>query len=184
MMAPLPLPDAEPPPARAWCRAGTPPDGFEFLGAVATEECFLMVCPACLIGWVAIVPDGTRFGYRLASEIGCSAGCDPPEVAWWHLWRLGELPPPPPPGERARRYAAGAIRRTLADLPERPSRDQLRRVAFDAGRWLEAGGLSTNAVARVLLDAAGRAALDGPALSAELAASIQAGRAQPGRVPA
>lgn len=172
------------PPGELWAYMGTPPDRLDFWGAVPTRRCWMMPCPCCRAGWCALLPDGTAYGYRLAAEIGCSNGCDPGEVQWWHLWRLGELPPREPVDERARRYAAGAIRRTLTELPTRPSAAELRRAAFSAGRWLEAGGQGPDAVAGVLLQAAVRAGHDAEALAPNLAAAVLAGRARPGRVPA
>jgi len=72
-------------------RSGIPPDGFEFFHARTTVKGWFLPCPACCRGWVPIVPDGD--GYRLGAEVGCSRGCAPEQLSWWHLWRLGELPP-------------------------------------------------------------------------------------------
>jgi hypothetical protein len=171
------------PPGEQWAPLGTPPDTFTFMGAVPTRRCWMVPCPCCGTGWVLVVPDGTDYGYGLAAEVGCNAGCAPPEIAWWHLLRLGERPPPEPPDERAKRYAAGAIRRILATLPERPSMTELRRAAFTAGGWLEAGQLRAGPIAAALLGAARRAGLEPASLVPELAAAVLAGRARPGRTP-
>jgi hypothetical protein len=167
------------------CPAGTPPDGFEFLGAVATVRCWMTPCPCCCEGWVALTPDGSRYGYAMEAEAGCSAGCAGPEISWWHLSRLGELPSATagPIDHRASRYAKACVRRQLAELPERPDEAQLRQVAYQIGRWLEAGDLPIGAVANTLLAAAERSGLDRAALAPRLAAAVSAGRAQPGRLP-
>jgi hypothetical protein len=93
-----------------------------------------MSCPSCVDATVAVVPDGTE--WRLASEIGCSGGCDETSIIWWHFWRLGELPPPLPPDDRQRRYAQGAVRRILADIPDQPTAAYLRRAAYEVGRFV------------------------------------------------
>jgi hypothetical protein len=179
-----PIPPGDPP-GDLWCPAGLPPDPFAFMGAVGTKACWLCPCPCCCAGWVALVPDGTRSGYRIAAEPGCSAGCEAPEVLWWQSWRLGELPTrePAEADEQARRYAYGALRRVLGELPDRPDRKRLLRAAFDAGRWLAAGGLPPDPIAQALLTAAGRAGLDPTTIAPELAAAVTAGRARPGRLP-
>jgi hypothetical protein len=180
----LPCPAGDPP-DRLWCPSRVPPDGFEFLGAVATEACWFLPCPACCQGWVPLVPDGSRFGYRLVAEIGCSAACEAPEILWWQGWRLGDLPAlkPMEAGERAWRYAYGALRRVLSELPDRPDRERLLRTAFDAGRWLAAGDLPAAPVADALLAAADRAGFDPDTIAPVLADALTAGRARPGRLP-
>ena len=181
---PLPFAPGDLEPER-WAEDGLPPDGFTFLGARRTVGGWLMPCPICCAGWVPLVPAGD--GYRLGVEVGCSRGCDDAaEMMRMHLLRLGELPTREAvePDERARRYATGAIRRILGSLPERPSQTQLRRAAFDAGSWLEAGHLPADPVAKALLTAAVRAGLDLHPLASKLAADVLAGRASPGRVPA
>ena len=173
------------PPASALCPAGTPPDGFDFLGAVATVRCWMFPCPACCDGWVGLVPDGTQYGYRIASDVGCSAGCGGADIAWWQLWRLACLPPQAvdPVTWRGRAYAKAVLRRLLADLPSTPSEADLRRTAFQLGRWLEAGGLSADLVAPGLLAAGERAGLPRATIAPALAAAVTAGRADPARVP-
>ena len=130
------------------------------------------------------MPDGTEFGYRFAIEVGCSAGCEPPEVAWWHAWRLGEPPPRAAPDERARRYATAAVRRQLEQLPDRPTREHLRAAAYQAGGWAAAGELDVEPIASTLLAAARRGGVDDPDIADKLAMAFLAGRARPGRVPA
>jgi hypothetical protein len=128
------------------------------------------------------VPDGTRFGYRLAAEIGCSRGCEAPEVLWCQsllLSKLVELEP----DERARRYARGTIRGILGQLPELPTMPQLCRATFAVGNWLDASGLSVERIAEALLDAAARTGFDPIAIAPELDAALTAGRARPGRLP-
>ena len=178
----LPFPAGEPERGEQWAPAGVPPTGLEFLGCRGSLECWLMPCPSCCRGWVPIVPDGTPDGYRLAAEVGCTIGCAESHIRWWHLWRLGLLPPSAPsdPG-RTRRYAAACIRRILEGLPDRPTAEQLRRAAFQIGGWLEAGGLRPDDAAAALLSAARRANVQG--LGAQLAEAMTAGRARPGRVP-
>jgi hypothetical protein len=109
-------------------------------------------------------------------------GCDAPEILWWQNWRLGDLPAlePGEPDERARRYATGALRRILGELPDHPSLPQLRRAAFTVGTWLDASGLSVDLIAETLLGAAARAGLDPIAIAPVLAAALTAGRARPG----
>jgi hypothetical protein len=179
---PCPIPSGTPP-GEQWAPMGVPPDNFEFMDAVPTRECWMMPCPVCGVGWCRVVPDGSPYGYRLAAELGCSIGCEAPEVAWWQPYRLGERPPREPPDERARAYASAVIRRRLAKLPARPSQLELRRTAFTAGQWIETGNLSAGPVERVLLGAASRSGLDPTSLALELADAILAGRARPGRLP-
>jgi hypothetical protein len=179
---PLPFDEGLPEFAEAWSPGGVPPSGLEFLGAKGTLKCWLLPCPACLTGWVPIAPDGTRFGYRLAVEIGCSDGCDVPEVAWWHSLQCGVLPPPEPPDpDRARRYARACIRRILVDIPERPTIEGLRAASYKIGGWLQAGGIPADGAASALLGAAARAGLTD--VGWILAEAMTAGRARPGRVP-
>lgn len=174
------------PPQSLWSPAGSPPDGFDFRGAVATTRCWMAPCPCCCSGWVALVPDGSRYGYAIETAAGCSCGCSGPEIAWWHLWRLGCLPPREPATVtgRTRAYAKAVIRRQLADLPNRPTADQLRGVAFQLGRWLEAADLPADLVAPALLAAGERAGLARADLAAPLAAAVTAGRSDPARAPA
>jgi hypothetical protein len=181
---PLPYPAGDPS-NHLWCVGHVPPDGFEFLGAVATKACWLLPCPACCVGWVPLVPDGSRFVYRLVAEIGCSAACEAPEILWWQGWRLGDLPAlkPMEAGERDQRYATGALRRILGDLPARPTKRQLTGAAYQSGGWLETGDLPAAPVAHALLAAADRAGLDPDTIAPELAAALTAGRARPGRLP-
>lgn len=184
---PLPFPEGLPEFAEAWCPGGAPPAGLEFIGCRGTLQCWLLPCPCCCVGWVPVVPigDADPYGYRLAAaEVGCSAGCDSPEILWWHLWRLGVPPPTSEPADptRARRYAGACVRRILGDLPERPTLEALRSSAYRIGGWLEAGNIAPDGAAAALLAAASRG---GHCNSAHLLAeAMTAGRAQPGRVPA
>ena len=151
------------------------------MGAVQTVRCWMYLCPACVVGWIALVPDGSRYGYAIETAAGCSG----PEIVWWQLWRLGCLPPREvvPATARAKAYAKAVIRRQLADLPAWPTADQLRSAAYQLGRWLEAGDLSADVVAPALLAAGERAGLARDELVSPLAAAVTAGRADPARVP-
>jgi hypothetical protein len=155
------------------------------MAAAATQVCFLQPCPANCPGWVPVVPDGSRFGYRLAAEVGCTRGCDAPKILWWQNWRLGDLPAlePGEPDERARRYATVVVRGILGELPDVPSLRQLRRAAFAIGNWLDTSRLPVELIADLLLCAAARAKLDPISVAPVLAAAVTAGRARPGRVP-
>ena len=155
------------------------------MGAVQTVRCWMYPCPACCQGWVALLPDGTQYGYSIATSLGCSTGCSGPDIAWWQLWRLGCLPPRDvvPATARARAYARAVIRRQLAELPAAPTAEQLRKTAYQLGRWLEAGNLSADLVAPALLAAGKRSGLGREVLASPLAAAVTAGRADPARVP-
>ena len=147
-----------------------------------------MPCPACLVGWVAIVPDGTRFGYRLAYKIGCKqigseVSCNSAEIAWWHLWRMGELPPLAPPGARERRYVKAELRNLVAELPEQPTLDELHTAAYRAGSMAEAAGMPGRDVAHAIMVAARRSGLAPEEIAQDLATSFSAGRARPYRIP-
>ena len=179
---PLPFEEGEPDRGERWCPGGAPPSGLEFLDCRGTYMCWVIPCPCCCAGWSAVLPDGTEFGYRVAVEFGCNLGCDPELVAWWHAWRCGTLPPRPEPDDRARRYAAGAIRRELGDLPDRPTLPDLRRRAYRIGQWLAAGGLDVDGAAHALVAAAERAGLADQV--GILADAVTAGRAKPARIPA
>lgn len=134
------------------------------------------------------MPDGTRFGYRLAYEIGCKQigsdiSCDAAEIAWSHLWRMGELPPLAPPGEQERRYVKAALRNLVAELPEQPTLPELRSAAYRAGSLAEAAGMPGHVVARGIMAAAHRSGLAAEAIAQDLASSFSAGRARPYRIP-
>ena len=170
---PLPFPEGEPERGEQWSPGGAPPTGIEFLGCRGTLECWLAPCPSCLRGWVAVVPDGTEFGYRVAVETGCSRGCAPELVAWWEEWRMGQCPPPPPASETQRRYARGAVRRALGDAL---SGNDVLAAARDAGRYVAAAGL----VPEHLAEAFARA---GKLPQPRVHAALLAGAATPGRLP-
>lgn len=113
---PLPFEPGQPP-AEVCCAAGTPPCGFEFLGAKATVLGWLLPCPCCCQGWCALLPSVTDpCGYELAMTAGCSRGCHPEDIAWWHIWRQGELPPAI---EKPDRQAIARIRGAVIEAAER-----------------------------------------------------------------
>jgi hypothetical protein len=176
-----------PPPDR-WCRAKTPPIGEWVLQDPHPSHLGWHIrCPSCLEGRVALDPElEDKFGYRLAPE-PCTAGCRPELIQWWHLWRLGELPPAPEPEERARRYALAVARGAIRDLAHvPPGRDQARaltRAAYRIGQAEAAGELDRASIARALVRAGVMLGL-----SAEVAASaarkgVGAGAAAPLKVP-
>ena len=177
---PLPVPAGRAPfPAMA---PGSPPDGLGFLGAKETVAGWLLPCPCCCQGWVALACRGHSYDLHLG--IGCTRGCDPAHIAWWRLWRLGEVPPQVVDDpRRAYAYARGVIRRIFEGLPPRPSESTLRAAAYAAGRWAEAGGIPAAPIAKYLMAAAGRAGLAPEVVAPKLARAFRAGRAVPGRVP-
>ena len=170
---PLPFDPGEPERGEMWSPGGAPPAGLEFLGCRGTLMCWFVPCPTCCVGWVPVVPDGSEFGYRTAVEIGCSAGCDPPAVAWWHYWRLGILPPAPDPTEAQQRYARGAVRRALDDVFN--GKDAIAR-ARDAGRFAEAAGLEFEPLANAFAKA-------GAVPVTAVLPQLLAGAATPARLP-
>jgi hypothetical protein len=183
---PPPFPPGEPI-WQLWSERLTPPAGLDFLGAVPTARAWLLPCPSCVQGWALLAPSAVDpHGYDLDLTAGCSRDCSSDEVAWWWLWRRCEMPParnPGPPDERARRYARGAVRLILGELPDRPSERQLTNAAYQAGRWLQAAALPVEPVATALLAAGRRAGLAPDTLAPKLAAALTAGRARPGRLP-
>jgi hypothetical protein len=167
---------------------------MEFHGAVGTTRCWMLPCPSCLVGWVPIVPDGTTYGYRLASEVGCSGdfslpdwpdnGCEPEHVAWWAAWRAGELPPPMAVDQaRARAYAQKVVASTLKAIPARPEEGNLRAAAYTCGSWAKAGSLPVSPIAKELMRRASGVGLDPNTLAPKLAAAFRAGMAVPARMP-
>lgn len=185
-----PYPRLNPRPTPALrCAEGTPPLGLEFLGATATAAAYVMPCPCCLLEAVALVPDGTPYGYRVAVELGCGGDCPPELIAWWHAWRLGELPAEAPaaPTARARAYARAAaaaeLRSLAAPAARRDPGRAMRDVAFRIGRILEPGGLPADDVAEALL-LAGEALGMSPAEAEALARqAMLAGMATPRQLP-
>jgi hypothetical protein len=133
---PLPFPPGLPG-WQLWSERFTPPTGLDLLGAVPTEKAWLLPCPSCLQGWALLLPSAADpFGYDINLTAGCSRACEPEAVAWWWLWRRGELPPPEPPDERAIRYARGVVRKQIAAAKADP-----RRAAYETGRWCRAAAL-------------------------------------------
>jgi hypothetical protein len=122
------------------------------------------------------VPDGTSDGYRLAAEVGCSCGCDPAEVAWWWLWKLGELPAQAP-DQRQQRYARGAVRKILVELQENLNAAEVRHRAYRIGQLTAAAELDLEIVAAAL-----KRTIHPSALHAATQA-LTAGRARPARLP-
>lgn len=170
---PPPFDGDQPERGEQWAPGGGRPSGLEFLGCRGTFECWLIPCPCCCRGWVPVVPDGTEFGYRTAVEIGCSRGCEPELVAWWHAWRLGEPVPRPKATDDQRRYARAAVRRALGDALV--GKDVIAR-AREAGRFADAAGLAVDHLA----DAFAQAGKVPPHLAH---AAILAGTATPARLP-
>jgi hypothetical protein len=178
---PTPIPRGDPP---AHLNNGIPL-GFEFRRAVATVRCWMLPCPSCGVGWVPLVPDGTRFGYQLAGEVGCSgdfadpnwpnAGCEPEHVAWWFAWKAGELPSLPELDDRQRAYARGAVKNALAAAlkGENPL-----AAARDAGRFATAAGYDHEELGTAFAVAAGERVEPHQLLNA-----ILIGAATPGRIP-
>jgi hypothetical protein len=154
---PTPFPRGAPP-AYLMSREPGPPIGFELRRAVATTRGWMAPCPCCLVGWVPVLPDGSRFGYRLDPAIGCSGdfaepgwpdnGCSPSAVAWWAAWRAGDLPPLPAPDDRQRAYARGVIRNCLADALEGKNP---YAAGHRSGQFMEAAGFKPDALAGAFL---------------------------------
>jgi hypothetical protein len=137
------------------CPQGTPPDAFEFLGATPTEIAFVMPCPACPQGWAGLRPDGRPYGYEIALDIGCTRDCPAEEIAWWHAFQLGNLPPDKP-DERVRRYAVATAQGALRDLAKAPADPERRarafaRTAYRVGQATALGRLDKREVARALI---------------------------------
>lgn len=158
-----------------------PPDAFAFPGAKRTRIDFWWryLCPACCAATVALIPSG-RGGWRIASEIGCSRGCAPAAIDAWQAWRCGEGLPAAELDDRARRYAMGAVRRVLDEIPAQPTLTQLIKAAFRCGQLVEAADIDARAVAGALWRAAARAGLTD---AEKLATALTAGRAKPARLP-
>jgi hypothetical protein len=172
------------PPGEQWAPLGTPPDGFEFMGAVPTRRCWMLPCPVCNVGWCPVVPDGTDHGYRLAAEIGCNAGCEAPDVAWCHLHQLGERPPREPvaPSEVDRLKVFGAARNATWRIVE--ARDPVARLkseAYRLGEYAGGKGVDPHPAARVLAVAARHAGIPVETAVAAITSSILVGCARPRR---
>jgi hypothetical protein len=180
---PTPAPRGDPP-AELLCPAGTLPFGMAFVGAVATVRCWMAPCPSCLVGWVPVVPDGSRYGYRLA-EIGCSGdlalpgwpdnGCEPALVAWWAALRAGETPPPPEPDERQRAYARAVVRNALADAMDGKN---AYVAARRSGGYVKPAGLAPDVLVTAFM-----AAVPGQLDEHKLMTAVLVGTAIPGRLP-
>jgi hypothetical protein len=156
-----------------------PLDGFALLGAKPTRSgrWWRYLCPACCEATVAIVPHGQ--GWRLAAEIGCSRGCSEAAIRFWQAWRCGEIPPEAPADERAQRYAGGAVRRILAELPGRPTAAELAHAAFRCGQFVEAGKLDPEPIVAALTDEAVRAGVE----LEPVASAMATGTTRPARLP-
>jgi hypothetical protein len=162
-----------------------PPCGFEFMEAIRSPNpwIWLLPCPACVHGRAAVVYG--EHGWTLRAENGCSGeGCAPSYILWWHAWRKGEQTPRLPADERAKRYAWSAIRRVMERLPGRCTPAELRAVAQQAGRWVDAADLDPDPVADALIGAAERSGLDVAAMARPLAEAMTRDRAKPARLPA
>jgi hypothetical protein len=157
-----------------------PPDAFEFLGAKRTKIDFWWryLCPCCCAATVALIPSG-RDGWRIASEIGCSRGCTAAEIDAWQAWRCGQAPPAAELDNRAHRYAMGAVRRILAELPEHPAREQLLQAAFRCGQFVAAAKLDPEPIIAVLADEASRAGVE----LEPIAKAMASGCTRPARLP-
>lgn len=179
--SPCPLPSGTPP-GEMWAPLGTPPD---IRAAVPTVRCWMAPCPCCLEGWCAVIPDGSRCGYRLAHEIGCSDGCEPADVAWWSLWRAGELPPRErvEASERGRRYAFGAAKHAARRIVEAADPlARLRREAYSLGGIAAGTGTDPQAVVRALAVAAKAAGVPAEAALPAITTNVTAGLARPRRI--
>lgn len=179
---PPPFAPGQPPPITL-SLAGTPPCGFEFLGAKPTVRGWLLPCPCCVQGWCALLPsDADPHGYELAAEAGCSRGCSPEDIAWWQAWRLGELPSQVPrePDRQARRYLAGAVRHAARRIVE--AQDPLavlKREAFALGSLAAGTGADPAEIAHALGVAARHARLPAEPAARAIGAAVLAGTAQP-----
>jgi hypothetical protein len=156
-------PERDPPPFAAgeplewnWCIQRTPPDAFEFMGARATAAAWMLPCPACQRGWVGLRPDGRPYGYAIAYEFGCTRDCPSEQIARWHAWRNGALPPPMP-DERDRRYALATARGAIRDLarvpPDRDPAKAFARASYRVGQAKALGDLDEEEVVDALLEA-------------------------------
>jgi hypothetical protein len=133
---------------------------------------WLVVCPACVQGWCRLLPDpDDEHDYRLELAAGCSRGCEPGEVAWWHLWRLGEVPPQEPasPDKRERSYARAVLRKKLE-----AAKADSRRAAYDTARWCRPAAIDPDLALAAVASAAGVPA-------AALYQTFQAGLAVPAK---
>lgn len=186
---PPPLPPEvadELPAGDLWAPAGTPPCAFEFMGAKPTSIGWLVPCPRCCQGWAALRPDGTAFGYRLAAHLGCSAGCQPAEIALWHALRLGDLAavhrlrPQPEPDEEERRYLIGALRHAARRIGEaREPLTALRREARSLAALAAGIGADPAEIARALAVVAHAARLQPEAAAVAILEGARSGASQP-----
>jgi hypothetical protein len=173
---PDPIPTAmlaERPPGELWALTGVPPCGpWALMRPTETVVGWLVVCPACVQGWCRLLPDPVdAYDYQLELAAGCSRGCDPGEIAWWLMWRLGEVPPqePIPPDKRELGYARGVVRNALATARAKP-----KSAAFKVAQWCRSAAINPDLALAAVATAAGVPA-------ATLHQAFQAGLAAPAK---
>jgi hypothetical protein len=179
---------ADRPPGELWAPTGVPPAGFwALMRLTETRIGWLVTCASCLRGWCRLLPDpGDPSDYVLDLDQACSRDCDPGDIAWWHLWRLGEIPPREPveADERHRRYVEGAARHAARRIVQAPDPATcLRREAYELGRLAAGTGVNPALIAKALAAAAAHAGLPENAL-VTISKNVAAGTALPRRMPA
>jgi hypothetical protein len=174
-----------------WALAGVPPFGaWVFFDPQPSVLCWHVCCPSCLIGRAVLLPsEHDPYDYNLALEFGCTEGCPPELLAWWLIWRNGELPAAESgePTARARAYAskvaAGEIRSLTRPSARQDPQQALRHSAYRIGQVLEPGGLCLDGVAEALILAGQALGISLPAVVALARPALMAGMAQPREVP-
>lgn len=171
------------PPIGLRCPAGTPPDGFTFPGAKATKGGWLLPCPCCCHGWVALKPNGTRYGYHIAAELSCTGEkCAPADITWWQAWRCGELVwrDLVEPGTQGRRYFIGACRNAIRRvLAAKDSCQHLAVEVYGLGQLAAGTGIEHEDALQAFLSIAKHTALDPVEVARTAAERMLAGRAKP-----